>query len=104
VENLIDQVEQQVGQEIEEAIKEWVRAQQELQQELELAALRFENEQAERRAQFEAKKQEMLDNVKQFREELEEKRTAALQKGSTFASDMTASFEQMRTAFRKLAP
>ena len=69
---------------------------------VELTALRFENEQAVRRAQFEAKKQEMLDNVKQFREELEEKRTTALQKGSTFASDMTASFEEMRTAFRKL--
>ena len=101
-ESHIDQIEQQVDQEIDEAIKEWVRAELELQQGLELAALRFENEQAERRAQFEAKKEEMLDNVKQFREELEQKRTAALQKGSTFASDMTASFEQVRTAFRNL--
>ncbi len=103
-ESQIDQVGQQVDQEIVETIKEWVRAALELQQELELAALRFENEQGERRAQFEAKKQEMVDNVKQFREELEQKRTAALQKGSTFASDMTASFEQMRAAFRNLAP
>jgi len=102
VENQIDQIEHQVDQEIEEAIKEWVRAELELQQDFELAALRFENEGAERRTQFDAKKQEMLDNVKQFREELEEKHTAALQKGSTFASDTAASFEQMRTAFRKL--
>ena len=103
VENQIDQFEQQVDQEVEEAINEWVRAELELQQELELVALRFESEQAERRGQFEAKKQEMLDNVKQFREELEEKRTTALQKGSTFASDMNTSFEQMRSAFRNLA-
>jgi phage-related minor tail protein len=103
VENQIDQIEQQVDQKIKEATEEWVRADQELQQELELAALRFENEKAEKRVQFEAKKQEMLDNVKQFREAIEEKRIAAQQKGSTFASDMTASFEQMRTAFRNLA-
>jgi hypothetical protein len=74
-----------------------------LQQELELADARFEIERAESRAQFEAGKREMLDKVKQFREELEEKRTVAVQKGSTFEADMTASFEQMRTAFRKLA-
>ena len=103
METQIDQFEQQVDQEVEEAINEWVRAELELQQELELAALRYENEQAERRAQFEAKKQEMLDNVKRFRDDLEVKRTAALERGSTFASDMATSFEQMRTAFRKLA-
>ncbi len=103
VEDQIDQIEQQIDEEIKEAAEEWVRADLELQQELELAALRFENETAEKHAQFEAKKKEMLDNVKQFREAIEEKRTVALQKGSTFASDMTASFEQMRTAFRNLA-
>ena len=68
-----------------------------------MVAIRFESEQAERRVQFEAKKQEMLGNVKQFRKELEEKRSAALQKGSTFASDMNTSFEQMRTAFHNLS-
>ena len=98
----IDQIEQQVDQKIEEATKEWVRAELELQQDLELAALRFENEQEESRAQFEAKKQEMIGKVTQFREELEQKRTDAVQKGSTFASDMTDAFEQTKTAFRNL--
>ena len=102
VQSQIDQIEQQADQEIEKATKEWVRAELALQQEFELVASRFENEQAERRAQFEAKKQEMLEKVKQFRGDLEEKRATALQKGSTFSSDMTASFEQLRTAFRKL--
>ena len=102
VEDQIDQIEQQIDEEIKEAAEEWVRADLELQQQLELAAMRFENETAEKHAQFEAKKKEMLDNVKQFREAIEEERTVALQKGSTFASDMTASFEQMRTAFRNL--
>jgi hypothetical protein len=45
----------------------------------------------------------MLDNLKQFREQLEEKRSAALQKGSTFTADMTAAYEQMQAAFRNLA-
>lgn len=102
VETHIDQIEQKVHQEIKEATENWVRAEIELRQELDLAALRFENEKSERRAQFEAKKQEMIVNAKQFRESLEEKRTSALRKGSTFASDMTSSFEQIKTAFRQL--
>ena len=102
VENQIDQIEQHLGQEYEKATEEWVRANLEMHQLLDLAALRFENEKAEKQVQFEAKKQEMLDNAKQFRKEFEEKRTAALQKGSTFASDMNASFEQVKTAFRNL--
>ena len=103
VENQIDQIEQHLDQTSKKATEEWVRANLEMHQELDLAALRFENEKAEKHAQFEAKKQEMLDNTKQFREALEEKHTAAMQKGSTFASDMNASFEQFKTAFRNLA-
>ena len=103
VENQVDQVDQQLDREIEEAIEESVRADLELQQELELATVRCEIEQAESRAQLEAKKQEMLGKVKQFREGLEEKRAAAMQNGSSFTSDMTASFDQVRTAFRNLA-
>ena len=103
VENQIDQVGQQIDKKIREALEAWVRAEVELQQGLELAALRFDNEKAEKRAQFEANKQDILDKVKKFREAIEERRTAAAQKGSTFASDMTSSFEQMRTAFRNLA-
>ena len=102
-EKQIDQIGQQVDQTIDDAVNEWVRAELELRQEFELAAARFENEQAKGRAQYEASKQEMLDNLKQFREQLEQKRSAALQKSSTFAADMAASYEQMRAAFRNLA-
>jgi hypothetical protein len=102
-ESQIDQIGQQADQAIDDAVEEWVRAELELRQQFELAASRFESEQAEGRAQFEAKKQEMLDNLKQFREQLEEKRSAALQKGSTFTADMTAAYEQMQAAFRNLA-
>lgn len=103
LENRIDGVEQKFDQNIEEAVEKWTRAELELRQEFELATLRFENEKAEKHAKFEAKKQEMLDKVKQFRGELDEKRTTALQKGSSFASDMNAAFEQARDAFRNLA-
>jgi hypothetical protein len=103
VENQIDQFEQHLlGQGYEKVTEEWVRVNLEMQQLLDLAGLRFENEKTENQAHFVAKKQEMLDNAKQFRKEFEEKRTTALQKGSTFASDMNASFEQVKTAFRNL--
>jgi hypothetical protein len=103
VENQIDQFEQHLlGQGYEKVTQEWVRVNLEMQQLLDLAGLRFENEKTENQAQFVAKKQEMLDNAKQFRKEFEEKRTAALHKGSTFASDMNVSFEQVKTAFRNL--
>lgn len=102
-EKQIDQIGQQVDQTFDDAVKEWVRAELALRQEFELAAARFENERAEGREQFEAKKQEMLDDLKQFREQLEEKRSTALQKGSAFAADMTAAYEQMQAAFRNLA-
>ncbi len=101
-EKQIDEIGQQADQTIDDAVNEWVRAELELRQQFELAASRFESERAEGRAQYEARKQEMLDDLKQFREQLEEKRSAALQKGSTFAADMTAAYEQMQAAFRNL--
>lgn len=102
VENQIDRFETQVDQEIEEEINAWILANLELQEELDLAAARFEHEKAERRERFEAKKQEMRDKVTQFRNEIEEKRAAAQQKGSKFSSEMNASLEQIRTAFHNL--
>ena len=42
------------------------------------------------------------DCLDETEKEFEEKRTAVLQKGSTFASDMNVSFEQVKTAFRNL--
>ena len=102
VDNQINQFEQQIDKEIEQDIEAWIRAEKALQQELELAAMRYETEQAEARAQFAAEKQEILDDIKKFRENLNEKRSAAVAKGTTFASDMAASFEQVKTAFKKL--
>ena len=102
VDNQINQFEQQIDKEIEDDIEAWIRAEKALQQELELAAMRYETEQAEARAQFAAEKQEILDDIKKFRENLNEKRSAAVEKGTTFASDMAASFEQVKTAFKKL--
>jgi hypothetical protein len=49
-ESQIDQIGQQVDQAIDDAVEEWVRAELELRQQFELAASRFESEQAEGRA------------------------------------------------------
>lgn len=101
-EKQIDQVNQNIEKGIEEDLEAWVRAGDELIQNFELAAMRYDSVLAEERGEFYAKKQEMIGEVKQFRDHMKKQQSLAMEKGSAFASDMAASFDQVKSAFRNL--
>lgn len=102
VEHEIDQMGQSANEEIKKALTAWAGTEMQLRHQLELAAVRFKHDAESQHAQFQAKRDEMLDHVKDFRENLQKQQAAAMEKGSTFAADMNASFKQMQDAFRKL--
>lgn len=103
VESQMDKISGQMDDACDRTVADWVRAQQELEQQMELAEIRFLHEKEKKQAQFEDQRQALLDSVKQFRAMAEQQAASAQQKGSTFAKEMNASFEQVKTAFRKLS-
>lgn len=102
VESQIDQMGQNVNEEITKALTQWAGTEQQLRHQLELAALRFKHEAESQHTQFQAKQQEMLGHVKEFRDNLQKQQETAVQKSSEFANDMHTAFKQMQEAFRKL--
>ncbi len=104
VEAQVDQMGQNVNDEIKKALTAWAGTEQQLRHQLELAALRFKHEAESQHTHFQAKQQEMLGHVKEFRDNLQKQQESAMQKSSEFANDMHAAFKQMQDAFRKLGP
>lgn len=103
LEKHLDRISDDVHPDFEDAVRGWVRAQMEFDTGHELAAQRFAYEQAEHRAQFEARKQEMLRNIEQFRTMLNEKRSSAAKQGRPFGSEMNAAYDRIRHSFLHLA-
>lgn len=99
----LESISEDVHPDFVQAVKDYVRVQLDLETELELAAQRFAYEQAEKRARFESRKQEMLKNIDQFRKMLNERRAAGAQQGRPFAQEMNAAFDQIRQTFQHLA-
>jgi len=102
LEKHLESIDENVHPDFEQTVRNYIRAQMELETGLELAAQRFAYEQAENRAEFESRKQEMLKNIEQFRNMLNERRAAGGKQGKPFASEMNAAFEQIRERFQHL--
>lgn len=92
LEERLERIADDVHPDFEQAVRNWVRAQMEFETGLELAAQPFVYEQAENRSQSEARRQEMLKNIEQFRSMLNEKRFSATRRGRPFGSEMNAAW------------
>jgi hypothetical protein len=87
---------------IEEAIDAWVAEEITLEAELEAAAIQWELERVERKAEWDNKKQEARNKVRAFRRRLEEGRSAGKGKLEAFAGQADEGFEQVKQAFKNL--
>ncbi len=102
VEKQIDAMDRQAREDINEAIEEWIRADIALQQELDQLSMELGHNRAEVRAALEAKKKKLLDQIKDFRTNLNDKRIKAEAKGEAFAAEMNQAFRQIKSAFSGL--
>ena len=102
VEARIAHHEGELDREWEAAIREWIRQEFALEAELEAAHIQYEMEKAERRAEIEAKKQEIASQINAYREAIADKRRLVSDKLGTFEGELHAGMDQIRQAVSKL--
>jgi hypothetical protein len=92
----------EADRELDEAIDEWVDEVIVLEAEISAAEVQWVIEQAEKRQEWETKKQAIRDGIDTFRRELDENRAAGQEKLEAFANQAGSGFEQIRDAFKNL--
>lgn len=91
-----------IDRDVSAAAAAWLRAQQQMEEQFELAALRFDAGVKTTRAEVQKTQKEVMSQLDAFERDLERRTAAASGKASTFATDMKAALEQIKTAFSKL--
>lgn len=103
LESSLDARSAKADRDLDEAIDQWIIESIALEAEISAADIQWRIERAEKRQEWEEKKQAISDGLDEFRRELDDKRTAGQENLEEFATQAGAKIDQIRDALKNLA-
>lgn len=107
LEDTIDRQLHASGQAIQESLRkaanEFVKAATRLEAEMDALAIQYEVKKEDARDRFEHEKKALIEQIKLYKQQLEEKKQMAGDKAATFEKELSNGMSQIKQAFKKLA-
>jgi hypothetical protein len=107
LESTIDRELDAAGQAMDESLRtaarEFIRAAIGVEVEMEFLAIQFEVTKEGARDRFEHEKRALIEQIKRYKQQLEEKKQMARDKAATFEKELSNGMSQIRQAFKKLS-
>ncbi len=102
VDRELDAAGQIINESLRKAANEFIMAAIRLEAEMEFLAIQYEVKKDSARDRFEHEKRALMEQIKLYKQQLEEKRQMARDKAATFEIELSNGMSQIKQAFKKL--
>ena len=103
VDRELDTAGQSIHESLRKAAKEFIRAAIGVEIEMEFLAIQFDVKKQDAKDRFEDQKRALIEQIKRYKQQLEEKKQMARDKAATFENELSNGMSQIKQAFKKLA-